>query len=96
MSRLNEPDQERGAALDVETELNLARFYDVPFRVLYVGRRIHRHEAEHHQQQHQNGGEDSFPEPVIGGEIPAEQDQHDHADDESEGGTHWEELRVKS
>ena len=71
-----ELDQERSAALDVETE-----------RDLFL-RRPDSSDTEGDQQHRQQGGEEPFPQPVIGGEIPAEKDQQHQPDKKCECGTH--------
>ena len=62
-----EPDEKGGAALNIETERDLFLW------------RPDRGDAEHDEQERQRGGKEAFPQPLIGGEIPAEKNEHRRA-----------------
>ncbi len=63
-----ESDEERCAALDVETERDILLW------------RPDRGDAKDDKHQHERGGDQPFPQTLIGGEIPSEKDEHREPD----------------
>ena len=73
---LHQPNEKRSAALDVETERN------------FFVRWISEPHAERYRYDREDYGDESFPRPEIGGEIPAEEHEPDELDKKHETGTH--------
>jgi hypothetical protein len=72
----NEPDEKRSAALNIETE-----------RDLFL-RRPDRDDAERHEQEHQRGCKQAFPQALVGREIPPEEDEQDESNEKCKRRTH--------
>src|SRR4029077_4260647 len=75
-------------ALNIETEMDHARFDDLAAGILHVRRRPNRCDAERHEQQRNRGGENFFPQAAVGREIPTKQDEQAEAGEKCQGGTH--------
>ena len=97
---LDEADQERRAALQIEAKLQFATLDHLARCVLDVIRRIRGKQAKAREEQRENRAEDALARAKLGGEIPSEEDQQDEADDESPdwahgilGVSHWQNLK---
>ena len=72
-----QPDEERRAALDIETERNL------------LLRRPDRRDAKNDEQQHERHREQAFPRPMVRGEVPPEENEHGQTDAKCKRRAHW-------
>ena len=71
-----EPNEEGGAALNIEAERNLFLWWPD------CG------DTEHDKHQHQRQRQEALPQPLIGGEIPPEEDEHREPDKKCNRGSH--------